>query len=77
MCLIYNESIVILYHFLVDTDDGIDDAKSVRSIRTYVSRNIPGSPGALTSSASDAITEQKKHQLRERQAHLERLERFW
>lgn len=38
---------------------------------------MPGSPGGVTSSASDAAIEQQKRVHKEEEAKIERRERFW
>ena len=67
---------MIFLHILVENDDDFD-RRSIRSIRSFVSQNIPGSPGGLTSSASDAVTEQQRRLDKEKEAKQERRERFW
>ena len=60
---------------LVDQDDNWD-TRSIRSIRSFVSQNIPGSPGGVTSSTS-AVTEHEQKLLKEQEAKQERIQRFW
>ena len=64
------------FSFSVDDDDDWDK-RSIRSIRSYVSNNIPGSPSGLGSTTSEAVTDEERKVIKEQELKEERRERFW